>query len=266
MMIIKVGGGKNLNWNYIVEDLVSLIKKERLILVHGASYKRDEIAQKLNQPTQTVVSPSGITSVYTDKAALEIFLMVYAGLVNKQIVAKMQQYGINAVGLSGVDGKLWQAKRKKEIYVKEKNKIKLLKDNLTGRVEKINVNLINLLLDNNYLPVICPPAISFENEIVNTDNDWATAVLAGALKAKEIVVLFEAPGLLRNHLDEKTLVKKIDKTQLDQYLKYAQGRMKKKILGGKLAFELGVKKIYWGDGRIKNPIINALNDQGTIIS
>jgi len=77
--------------------------------------------------------------------------------------------------------------------------------------------------------------------------------------------LFEAPGLLRDPKDEKTKISRIEKEKLADFLVYAQGRMKKKILGAKKAFELGVEKIYWGDGRIKNPIINALAGKGTVI-
>ncbi|OGL42445.1 MAG: hypothetical protein A2161_04910 [Candidatus Schekmanbacteria bacterium RBG_13_48_7] len=96
--------------------------------------------------------------------ALDVFLMAYAGLINKKIVALIQKYGVNAVGLSGVDGKLWQAKAKKEIMVKDNGKVKLLKGNLTGSVETINTHLINLLIENNYVPVISPPALSHEIE------------------------------------------------------------------------------------------------------
>jgi len=266
MILIKVGGGKNINWDFIAQDLLNLIKKEKLILVHGASSKRDEIAAKLKCPSQTVVSPQGISSVYSNQKALEIMLMVYAGLVNKQIVAKLQQYGLKAVGLSGVDGGLWRAKKKGEIYIKENGKIKLLKNNLTGRVEIINYNLINLLLKNDYLPVLCPPAITYEGEIVNTDNDWAISIMAGFLGISKIVVLFEAPGLLKNPKDEKTTIRRIKKEKINDYLLYAQGRMKKKILGAKKAFELGIKTIYWGDGRVKRPITKALAGKGTIIN
>lgn len=265
MIIVKAGGGSGINWDFIASDLSNLVKKQKVVVVHGASSKRDEIANLLNRPTKTIVSPSGISSVYTDSEALEVFLMVYAGLVNKQIVAKLRQNGIDAIGLSGVDGGIWSAKAKKEIFVKEGDKVKLLKDNFTGRVEKVNVSLVNLLLDNDYLPVICPPAISYENEIVNTDNDWATAVMAASLRAEEIVVLFEAPGLLKSVSDEKTLLRRIDKNKLEECLAYASGRMKKKVLGAKKAFDLGVKKIYWGDGRIKNPVSSALAGKGTVI-
>ena len=266
MIIVKIGGGQNTNWDYIAQDLVRLSKKQQIILIHGASQKRDQIARQLNHPSRVVTSPSGITSVYTDPQARDIFLMVYAGLINKTITAKLQQYNLPAIGLSGVDGALWQAKAKKNLYSQVDGKVKLLRQNLTGQVEKINVNLLQLLLKNNYLPVLCPPAISFDGEIVNTDNDWATAVMAGQLSVTKIVVLFEAPGLLRDTTDPNSLIKKIKKHQLANYQKYAQGRMKKKILGAQKAIDLGVKTIYWSDARIKNPITHALTGHGTVIS
>lgn len=267
MLLIKIGGGKKINLDYVCKDIKTLINQdEKIILVHGASVARDRIAQRLDVPTKTIISPSCVSSVYTDKKAIDVFLMVYAGLVNKHIVAKLQQNEVNAIGLSGIDGKLWKGIRKKAVYSQEGKKIKLITDSMTGKVNRINTDLINLLIKNNYVPVICPPALSEDNEIINTDNDWATAVMVGALKIKKMVVLFEASGLLKTFGDESSLVKTIDKNKLDLYISFAQGRMKKKILGAQEAFKLGLQKMYWSDGRIKNPIINALNGQGTVIS
>lgn len=266
MILIKAGGGKKINWDFIAEDIKELMKKQSIIIVHGASSYRDEIAKKLKAPTKTIISPSGISSVYTDKKAIEIFLMVYAGLINKQIVAKLQSYRINAVGLSGVDGRLWSGKRKTELLVQEGTKTKLIKNNMSGQVEFVNTHLINLLIDNNYVPVICPPAISYDNEIINTDNDLAITVMIKSLNVKEVVSLFEAPGILKNFPDQTSMIKKINKNQLRNYMPFAQGRMKKKLLGAIKAFDMGLKTMYWGDGRIKNPIINAMKGKGTIIS
>lgn len=266
MILIKAGGGKTINWNYIAKNIVTIQHKEKIVIVHGAGSIRNEIAERLGYPTKTIISPSGISSVLTDDKAIDIFLMVYCGLINKKIVETLQKNGVNAVGLSGVDGGLWKAKAKKNLMISENGKIKLLKNNRTGRVEKINTDLIHLLVNNAYVPVISAPAISFENEIVNTDNDWASAVMAGALKIDTMIVLFEAAGLLKDFQDEKSVIKKVDKKDLDFMMKFAQGRMKKKILGAKKAFELGLKKMYWGDGRVQNPITSLLKGKGTIIS
>lgn len=266
MLIVKAGGGKNINWDYICSDFASLVAKDKAIMVHGASGVRDELAENLGSKTKTVVSPSGITSVYTDKKALDIFLMAYAGLVNKKIVAKLISYGVNAVGLSGVDGLLWQAKRKKNLLVKEGKKTKLLKNNYTGKVENINTKLILILLDHGYIPVVCPPAISRNWEVVNVDNDLAISVMAEKMKATQIVSLFEAPGLLKDKNNERSLIKRIKKEEISKYLKYAKGTMQKKIIGAQRAIEAGVEKIFWSDGRVKNPIKKALAGRGTVIT
>ena len=267
MLLIKIGGGENINIDYISQDIKTLIDDGlKVIIVHGASATRDKIAKKLNIKTRTITSPSGISSVYTDEDAIDVFLMTYAGLINKKIVANLQKYNVNAIGLSGIDGRLWEAKRKNSGYFVENGKTMFYKDNKTGRVDKINVDLLELLLDNGYVPVICPPAISFENDIVNTDNDFATATMVQALNIKDMVVLFEAPGILKDLNDKSSVIKKIKKSEIDKYMIYAQRRMKKKLLGTQKAFEYGLLKMYCGDGMVRQPIINILKGKGTIIS
>lgn len=266
MLLVKVGGGAAINWEDISKDLVNLLKKKKIIIVHGANAKRDEIALRLGHPTKIITAPSGVQSVYTDKNAIDILTMVYAGLINTQIVARMQSVGINAVGLSGVDGRLWQGKRKKILYEKVGVKTKIVKDTFTGRVEKINTKLIKLLVKNNFVPVICAPAISYQSEIINVDNDWAVAVMAQALKVREMVILFEAPGMLKNYKDAKSITKNIKKDEINKFMDYAEGRMKKKLIGVRHALGHGVKKIYFGDGRVENPISLALSGRGTILS
>jgi len=266
MIILKIGGGTSINWQYVSRDLKSLLEHEKVIVVHGAGAIRDEIGQQLQSPTKTITSPSGVPSVFTDQRALEIFTMVYPGLVNTRVVAQLQAFGISAVGLSGVDGALWRAKRKPNLMAQQGGKTLLMSGNYTGRVESINTHLLQLLLDNGYTPVVSPPALSDENEVLNTDNDWAVAVMAGALSVKTLVYLFEAPGLLENHLNPASLIKHVCATDLDQYLSVAQGRMKKKLLGAKEAFRLGVETVYFGDGRIESPFSSALSGNGTTIT
>jgi len=266
MILVKAGGGKDINWDGVCKDVAEIRASEPVVLIHGGSVQRDELSERLRVPVRKVVSPSGISSVYTDAEGIEVFLMAYAGLANKRIVARFQAHGVNAVGLCGVDGKLWQAKAKKDILVREGGKTKLLKDNLTGRVEAVNAGLVRLLLDAGYLPVLCAPAISYENEIVNTDNDTAAAIMAERLGIEKMVYLFEAPGLLRDPDREETLVRRIDRFKVDDFLAFARERMKKKIMGVKRAIEGGVKAVYFGDGRIADPVKSALAGNGTVIS
>lgn len=142
----------------------------------------------------------------------------------------------------------------------------MITDNMTGKVTTINTKLLKLLIKNTFVPVICPPILSEENEIINSDNDWISAIIAHAMNIKRMVVLFEAPGLLQTFGDNSSVVKHIPINKLHTYMTVAQGRMKKKILGAEEACRLGLKKLYWSDGRIRNPVQEALKGRGTIIS
>ncbi len=265
MILIKAGGGKDVDWDAIGRDLAAFGGTEKFVVVHGASVLRDVIAARMAVPVRTVVSPSGVPSVYTDREAMEVFLMAYAGLANKTIVAALQRHLVNAVGLSGVDGRLWEATAKKDLMVREGDKTLLLRDNRTGRVDRTNGALIRLLVDHGYVPVVSAPAISFEHEIVNTDNDWAAAVMAGDLGIKKIVYLFEAAGLLRDPDDPASLIPHIPRFRVGEAMPFARGRMKKKLLGVQRAIEAGVEAVYFGDGRIPDPIRSALEGKGTVI-
>jgi acetylglutamate/LysW-gamma-L-alpha-aminoadipate kinase len=264
MLLIKAGGGRDLNWDGVCADVAEIRASEPVVIVHGASTLRDDLAARLNVPVRTVVSPSGVTSVYTDREAIEVFLMAYAGLANKRLVARLLRHGVPAVGLSGVDGRLWEAAAKKNIPVVENGRTKLLRDNLTGRVDRVNAGLLRLLIDNGYVPVLCAPAVSAEGEIVNTDNDLAAAVMAGALGIARMVYLFEAPGLLRDAGREDTRIGRVGRDGIEAVLPFAQGRMKKKILGVRKALDAGVETVYFGDGRIDHPVRSALAGCGTV--
>ncbi len=265
MLLLKIGGGEKINFEYIARDVKNILKREQVIIVQGANHETDKISQQLDYAPKTITSPSGYTSRYTDQRTMEILTMVYSGLVNKRIVAKLQRAGVNAIGLSGVDGHLLEGERKQKILSVENGKTKVITDDYSGKVTKINDGLLRLLLDNGYTPVICLPALSEELEMINFDNDRLTAKIAATLGIKTIVSLFEAPGFLKDPSDETTLLKKLKLSELLANEESAQGRMKKKILGAKEAFQAGVEKIYWSDGRQENPISRALAGEGTII-
>jgi acetylglutamate/LysW-gamma-L-alpha-aminoadipate kinase len=264
MIILKVGGGEKINWEYIARDIKKTGKK--YIVVHGANAGMKQISRQLGCQEKFITSPSGQVSRFTDAKTMEILTMVYSGLVNKRIVSVLAKAGIKAVGLTGADGAIWLGVRKKEILSRELGRTKVIRNSQTGKVISVNTDLLNSLLDLNYLPVLTIPAITSFGELINVDNDRAVAVMARDLKVKEIIMLFEAPGLLANAADVSSKIAKAEKENLDYYIKSTVGRMRKKILGAKEAFSYGVKKIYFADGRIVNPIQNALNGGGTIIS
>ncbi|MFZ1290113.1 MAG: [LysW]-aminoadipate kinase [Melioribacteraceae bacterium] len=262
MYIVKIGGGKNLNLQGIISDLKNL--KENFIIVHGANALRDELAEKLNKPKKVITSASGYSSVFTDDESLDIMMMAYAGLRNKRIVEMCQQVGINAIGLSGIDGKVIQGKRNIGIRVKDNGKLKIVHD-FSGKPKSINTDLLNLLLDNGYIPVLSVPIIDENNFAINSENDDIVTVLKNDLNADKIIQLIEAPGFLEDPNDPNSLVKNISKDELERRENQVEGRMKRKILAFRKLFEKGDATIFISDGRTETPITDAINGKGTII-
>jgi len=262
MIIIKIGGGRDVNLKGIVQDLATLT--ERFIIVHGANAVRDEIAAKMGFPTQTVTSVSGYASVLSDEKAIDAIMMGYAGIQNKRLVELCQQRGINAVGLSGIDGKLVQGARNKGIRVRRNEKTIMMRD-FSGKPKQINQELIALLLDHGYVPVICIPIIDENNIAINSENDDIVAVLQESLHADTVIQLIEAPGFMDDIKDDNSLVPNISKADLDAREAQVEGRMKRKMLALKKLMENGAARVIISDGRVEHPVQDALSGKGTII-
>jgi acetylglutamate/LysW-gamma-L-alpha-aminoadipate kinase len=234
--------------------------------VHGGSSEVNELSTRLGHPPRTLTAVSGYTSRYTDRQTLEIFTMVTNGKLNTLLVEMLQQAGVNAFGLSGLDGRLILAKRKDALRVVEGGKQRVIRDDYTGRVEQVNASLLALLLQAGLIPVVAPLALSTQGETLNIDADRAAAAVAGAVQASQLILLTNVPGLLRHYPDETTLIPHLEKGKVEQALAFAEGRMKKKVLGACEALELGVAKVVFADGRGEHPLFAALEGKGTVIS
>lgn len=266
MIVVKIGGSRGINLDFVCADLAALAKEgKRLVVMHGAGKEADALGEKLGHPAKHVTSPQGFTSRYTDRTTLEIFVMASNGKINTFLVARLQKLGVNAVGLSGVDGRLLEGPRKDAIRIVENGKQRILRDDYTGRVEKVNADLLRALLERNYVPVVAPLAISYQGDAINVDGDRAAAMIAGALGAEQLIIVTNVPGLLRNYPDEASLIAHIDKHRVEQSIEFAEGRMKKKVLGASEALGLGVKQVIFADGRGEQPIQRALEGKGTVI-
>jgi acetylglutamate/LysW-gamma-L-alpha-aminoadipate kinase len=267
MIIVKAGGGKGVNVESVCADVAELVKQgQQVVLVHGGSHETNVISTKLGHPPRFVTSLAGHSSRYTDRETLEIFAMVAAGKINTLLVERLQQLGVNALGLSGVDGRLLEGKRKEALRIVENGKHKVLRGEYSGVIEKVNVALLHSLLQAGYVPVVAPLAISYAGEALNVDGDRAAGAIASALKAETVVILSNVPGLLRDLDDEGSLVSQIPLVHIYGYLeRYAQGRMKKKLLGAIEAMHDGVGKVILADGRVAQPLHQALSGHGTTI-
>ena len=105
MIVIKMGGTTGVNVEAVMADIAAQVKTgQKVVVVHGGSGETNAISEQLGHPPRFVTSPSGFTSRYTDRQTLEIFAMVTSGKINTLLVEKLQKLGVNAFGLSGVDG------------------------------------------------------------------------------------------------------------------------------------------------------------------
>jgi acetylglutamate/LysW-gamma-L-alpha-aminoadipate kinase len=266
VIVVKLGGTEGVDFSAICNDAVELQKQDcKLVFVHGGSAEANALGESLGMPPRMITSPSGYTSRYTDRKTLEIFLMAVNGKVNSLLTEQLQMLGVNAFGLCGLDGKLIQATRKDSIQSIENGKRKIIRDDYTGKIETVNSELLLMLLQAGYLPVIAPVAVSEKGEALNVDADRAAAMVASALKAETLLLLTAVPGLMKNFPDESTLIRQLPQSQLSVASEAAQGRMKKKILGAEEALKGGVRRVVISDGRIQNPISHALEGNGTVI-
>ena len=264
MYVCKVGGSAGIDLDAFCDDVARLTHEgTRMIVVHGGSDETNRVAEALGHPPRFITSPSGFTSRYTDKRTLEIFEMVYCGSANKGIVERLQACGVNAVGLSGIDGRIWEGRRKSGIRSVEDGRVRIVRDSYTGKVERVNRPFLESLLDAGMLPVLVPPAISVDGEAMNVDGDRAAAMTAASFGADALLLLSNVPGLLADFPDEDSLIARVEADRIEEAYESAQGRMRIKLLAAQEALAAGVGRVVLGDARGERPISRALEGVGT---
>jgi acetylglutamate/LysW-gamma-L-alpha-aminoadipate kinase len=237
--VIKAGGSKGVSRDAVADLVADVARHDEIVLVHGASAETDRLASALGVPQEQITSPSGHVSRRTDRQTLEIFAMAALGVENFLYVEKLQQRGIDAIGLSGISGRLLVGK-KKDVRAVREGKTMILRDDYTGTVDAVNLPLLTQFLGPGRVPVIAPLALSMENEALNVDGDRVAARIAIAIDADALLILTNVPGLLRDVHDPSSLVAETTLAEAEQL---AQGRMKKKILAAREALEAGVDEV-----------------------
>jgi acetylglutamate/LysW-gamma-L-alpha-aminoadipate kinase len=262
MIIVKVGGGKTINLEGIARDLSQV--KDRFIIVLGANSLRDEIAERLGIKTNMVKSISGYSSTVSDQDVISLQMMVYAGLRSKRFIELCHQNHVNGIGLSGIDGGIVKGIRNEGIKVSENGRKRLIRD-YSGKPEKINIQLLNALLDLSLTPVITVPILDQFGYAVNTENDDIVFLLQSQTRAAKVIQLVEAAGILQNPDDPESVISRLTFAEISELKKTAEARFKRKLLSFEKYRKEGNCKIIIADGRVENPLLNALLEKGTVI-
>ena len=269
-VVVKIGGAKAVDPAGAVGDVAHLVANgRRVVVVHGGSTVVDETIERLGMEPEYVESASGVTGRFTDAETMEAFTMAMAGKLNTELTALFREAGVDAVGLSGVDGGLLSGPRKSAVRVVEDGKKKIKRGEHSGRIESVNAALLDGLLDDGYTPVVSPPMEGKESDggvtAVNTDADRAAAAVAGALDA-ELVLLTDVAGVYADPADPDTLIESVATPErLEAVEAAAEGFMGKKVMAATEALDGGSPRVVVADANVRDPIVAALGGAGTTI-
>ena len=252
IVVIKYGGNAMVNEQLkqqVMEDIVLLwLIGVKVVLVHGGG---PEISQTMNRLGKEAVFVDGLR--VTDRETIDIVQMVLAGKINKTLVNLLEMKGGRAMGISGMDGRLIEARIKDERL------------GYVGEITKVNIRPVTDLLEKGYIPVISTLGCDRKGNAYNINGDTAAAHVAGALEAERLIMLSDIPGILRDKGDPASLIPELTVEEADRL------RAEGVISGGMIpkveccveALQRGVRNVIIMDGRVPHSILmEILTDEG----
>jgi len=261
-VVIKYGGhamvDENLKNSFATDVVLLQYVGIKPIIVHGGGPQIDDLMKKLGKKI-TFVEGMRVT----DKETMDIVEMVLGGTINTEIVSLINKHGGKAIGLSGEDGYMIRANKLYGQKVTDKG-IESIDIGYVGEVESIDVNIINTLIDNGYVPVIAPFGVDEDGESLNINADLVAGKIAEALKAEKLILLTDTEGVLDRN------------GKLISYITYEKAAKmldeKKEITGGMLpkikccvdALKNDVKSCHIIDGRLEHAILLEIFTQAGI--
>ena len=260
-IVIKYGGHAMIDEDLkrsVIQDVVLMeLVGMNPVVVHGGGPEISELMNKLGIKPRFVEGQR-----VTDAQTLEVAEMVLAGKLSGEIVNRINQTGGSAVGLSGKDAGLILAQK---IGTREGAKTKKPDIGFVGEVVKIHPEIISILAENKYIPVISPLGVDEEGQTYNINADCVAAEVAGALKAAKLIFLTDVKGIYKNPRDETTLLSTIRSKEVEKLISKGiiTGGMIPKARGCRDALESGVTKTHILDGRIPHSLLlEILTDRG----
>lgn len=262
-VVVKYGGNAMLSddlKNKVLQDIVFLrLAGMRPVVVHGGG---PEITAMLEQAGKKSEFVSGLR--VTDAETVAIAELALVGRTNTDLVRRLNILGGNAIGLNGKDGKLLEAKKHlADVY--EDGQVNLVDIGFVGTVDKINTDLLNLLIQNDYIPVIAPIGLGADGETYNINADSVAGEVAGALKAEKLLMLTDVRGIYEDHHDESTFLSTLTFEKAHELIIKGSidGGMIPKVKACITALSGGAHKTHIIDGRREHSILQEIfSDEG----
>ena len=252
IVVIKYGGNAMVSEHLkdsVIRDIVLLqLIGVKVVLVHGGGPEITDMLGKIGKESKFV---NGLR--VTDQETVDVALMVLAGKINKSLVNLIELKGGNAIGLSGLDGHMIEAKVKNQEL------------GFVGDITKVNIKPILDVIDKGYIPVVSTVGCDNEGHVYNINADTAAARLAGALGAESLIAMTDIAGILRDKDDPDTLISSIRIGDLPELVSSGviQGGMVPKAECCRNAIEWGVNRVFIIDGRVPHAIlIEMLTNEG----
>ncbi len=252
-MVIKIGGNAMINEDILektIKDIILLyFVGIKPVVVHGGGPEISEKMEKFG------IKPKFVDGLrVTDEATLEVVEMVLDGKINSKIVTTFIKNGGKAVGLSGKDGLLIIAKKKIK-RKKEGDKEIVVDLGYVGETEYVNPDILEILMENGFIPVVSPVATDLEGRCYNVNADLVAGSIAAALKAKKLIMLTDVPGILRDVKNKDSVVSKISLEELENLMDSLSGGMIPKVEAIIQALKGGVEKAHVIDGSREHAIL-----------
>lgn len=244
IVVVKYGGNAMISEELkmqVMEDIVLLwLIGVKPVLVHGGGPEISEMLKKVGKESKFV---DGLR--VTDKETAEIVQMVLAGKINKQLVNLLGEFGGNAVGISGIDGHLIEAKVKDERL------------GFVGEITNVNVQPILDLIEKQYIPVVSTVGCDREGNVYNINADTAASYIAGAMHAERLITMTDIPGILRDVNDPDSIIKRVNTEEARQLFSEGviSGGMIPKVECCIEAIEMGVRRVTILDGRVPHAVL-----------
>lgn len=266
IIVVKCGGNASIDPAAICADIAYLASVgRRVILVHGGSADIQNLADRLDVRLKRMTSLDGLSARYTDDAALEVVSLALAGVVQPRLVSELISNGVAAVGLTGVQGALIRARRRRAQRVLVGSRQVIVRGDRSGRITGVNVKLLYTLLDAHFTPVISPPVLAEDANVVNADADRVAASVAGAVRAEVLVLLTGAPGVLADSSDPQSVMP-VCVVPRDGPPPMREAGIAVKLLAARDALTAGVPTVFIAGGNGPQPVRRALAGKATRMS